>query len=98
MKAASASEHKFIRRERMPDHNPVFSSQEGETETMKLPNRVRKLILGGKETINKPGYAAAAAKDLIPYLQTEMILNAHHITTLAQPELFNQRMLRFLTE
>lgn len=56
------------------------------------------LILGDKEVIYRPQSALQAAKELIPGLQVVMIPEAHHITALAQPELVNQRILRFLAE
>ena len=56
------------------------------------------LILGDKEVIYNPQSAIKAAKELIPGLQVELVLDAHHIAALAQPEIVNQRLLQFLAE
>ena len=57
------------------------------------------LILGENERIyNKLQPAIQAAKASIPGLQVEVIPKAHHIAALAQPELVNLRILRFLAE
>jgi pimeloyl-ACP methyl ester carboxylesterase len=56
------------------------------------------LILGENEQIYNPKAAVSAAKALIPSLQVELIPKAHHIAALAQPEIVNQRILRFLAE
>lgn len=57
------------------------------------------LILGENERIyNRLQLAIRDAQKLIPGLQIAVIPKAHHITALAQPELVNQRILRFLAE
>jgi pimeloyl-ACP methyl ester carboxylesterase len=56
------------------------------------------LILGEKEAIYNPQAASRTAKELIPGVEIEIIPDAHHITALAQPEKFNQRILQFIAE
>ncbi|HET9906205.1 MAG TPA: alpha/beta hydrolase, partial [Anaerolineales bacterium] len=54
------------------------------------------LILGGKEMIyNNLQAAKRAARERIPGVQIEVISNAHHITALAQPEIVNEKILKF---
>ena len=54
------------------------------------------LILGGKEMIyNNLRAAKRAARERIPGVQIEVIPNAHHITALAQPEIVNEKILKF---
>ncbi len=57
------------------------------------------LILGENEVIyNKLPLAIRDAQKLIPGLQVEVVPKAHHVAALAQPELVNARILRFLAE
>ena len=39
-----------------------------------------------------------SARELIPNLGVALIPNAHHITAIAQPDVVNQYLLRFLAE
>ncbi len=55
------------------------------------------LILGEQEAIyNDLSRTVQAARAALPHAQIEMVHNAHHITALAQPEVVNQLLLRFL--
>lgn len=57
------------------------------------------LIVGDREMIyNNLKSAIRSARALIPNLKVEVIPNAHHVTAVAQPELVNQCILRFLAE
>lgn len=69
----------------------VYSKQEfAQIEARRL------LILGGKEMIfNNLQAAIRAGRELIPGVQIELIPDAHHITALAQPEVVNQKILKF---
>jgi pimeloyl-ACP methyl ester carboxylesterase len=54
------------------------------------------LLFGDKEAIyGDLESAIRSARDLIPNVEIELIPNAHHIAAIAQPELVNQRILRF---
>ena len=56
------------------------------------------LILGDRERIYPADSAAAAARTLLPSITVEVVPDAHHITAIAQPELVNAALLRFLVE
>jgi pimeloyl-ACP methyl ester carboxylesterase len=57
------------------------------------------LILGEKEAVyNNLKSAIQATRELIPGVQIELIPDAHHITALSQPEMVNQRILKFFAE
>jgi pimeloyl-ACP methyl ester carboxylesterase len=57
------------------------------------------LILGEREAVYKSLESAVRkGRDLIPNVQVELIPNGHHITALAQPDLVNERILRFFAE
>jgi pimeloyl-ACP methyl ester carboxylesterase len=55
------------------------------------------LILGEREVIyTSLESAVEKGRELIPGVEVELIPGGHHITAVAQPDLVNQRMLRFL--
>ncbi len=57
------------------------------------------LILGEQEMIyNNRQAAVQRACELLPGLDVAMIPNAHHIAAVAQPDLVNRHILRFLAE
>jgi pimeloyl-ACP methyl ester carboxylesterase len=56
------------------------------------------LILGDRERIYPAESAADAARALLPTIQVEIVPDAHHVTAIAQPELVNALLLRFLEE
>jgi len=77
--------------------NQVFPRVYSKEEFAQIKSKVL-LILGEKEAIYKPQTALRAAKELIPGVEVELISGAHHITTLAQPDEVNRRLLRFFAE
>jgi len=56
------------------------------------------LLLGEQEKVYPPRDAARQARRLMPAIQVEFIPLAHHLTALAQPELVNERLVRFFEE
>jgi len=56
------------------------------------------LILGDRERIYRAAAARDAARTLLPSIQVEIIPDAHHVAALAQPEIVNAALLRFLDE
>ena len=54
------------------------------------------LILGDRERIYPAVAASEAARALLPTIQVEIVPDAHHVTAIAQPELVNAILLRFL--
>ena len=56
------------------------------------------LLVGEKEVIHSPRKAIDRAKRLMPDIQAEMIPEASHILSMDQPEIVNERILRFIME
>jgi pimeloyl-ACP methyl ester carboxylesterase len=56
------------------------------------------LLIGDRERIYRVPAVMQAARKLKPGIQIAMIRNAHHITAMAQPEIVNGHILRFLGE
>lgn len=78
--------------------NQVFPRVYSEEEFAQIKSPVL-LILGENEVVyNNLPLAIRDAQALIPGLQVAVIPKAHHIAALAQPELVNQQLLRFLAE
>lgn len=54
------------------------------------------LLIGERELIYNPSAAVQRATRLIPHIETEIISCAGHAANLDQPEIVNQRVLKFL--
>jgi hypothetical protein len=53
------------------------------------------LLVGDREKIYRPDEVIAAAKSLMPMIETAIIPDAHHIAALAQPTTVNSHIVRF---
>jgi pimeloyl-ACP methyl ester carboxylesterase len=56
------------------------------------------LLIGEKEVIHSARKAIDRAKRLMPDIQAEMIPEASHILSMDQPEIVNERILRFMKD
>jgi pimeloyl-ACP methyl ester carboxylesterase len=69
----------------------VFSDEE--LGSLKTPTL---LFMGEHEVIYDPGQAVDRATRLVPHLATIWVPNAGHMTSMEQPEMVNDQLLRFL--
>jgi pimeloyl-ACP methyl ester carboxylesterase len=75
--------------------NQVFPRVYTKEELAQIQAQVL-FLFGEKEAIyNNLNSAVHAARELLPSAEIETIPEAHHVTALSQPDVVNQRMLRF---
>jgi pimeloyl-ACP methyl ester carboxylesterase len=72
---------------------PVFSTRE--LRRIKAPAL---LLIGDQETLYEPHGTLRLAKARMPALHTDIVPGADHIAAMAQPDIVNGRILRFLAE
>jgi pimeloyl-ACP methyl ester carboxylesterase len=69
----------------------VFTPQEA--HAIRCPTL---LIVGDHEVIYRPDAVIAAARALLPAIETAVVPDAHHVAALAQPEAVNRLILTFV--
>ncbi len=75
----------------------VFPTEFTDDELRKIKTPAL-LLIGEKEVIHFAQKAIDRAKRLMPDIQAEMIPEASHILSMDQPEIVNERILRFIKE